>query len=189
MTEHGQGYEDSGRPMTIVTEVWPVAADETGLYLLGQGPRPSLPVMDDAEPHDYAEMELMQAGMWASTKALHSTSWRIDYDKDLGQNYLIVTYLAIIGCADLVRAEWGDDIIAITTEAANAELGNVPTHGATEAPAVRHFDVLFHGLRHLLFLLAHDATVAATMDELWRRHLAEFEPAIARMYDRMHDVA
>jgi hypothetical protein len=79
MTEHGQGYEDSGRPMMVIAEVWPVAADELGLWLLsGDGPRPSLPVMDDAEPFDYAEMELMQAGMWATTKILHSTSWRAD---------------------------------------------------------------------------------------------------------------
>jgi hypothetical protein len=188
MTEHGQGYEDSGRPMTIVTEVWPVAADETGLWLLGDGPRPSLPVMDDAEPHDYAEMELMQAGMWATTKALHSTSWRVDYDKALDRNYLVVTYIAVIDCAGLVREEWPQSR-PITVEVADAELGHVPTHAATEAPAVRHLDVLFHALRHLRFLLAHDATVAATMDELWRRHLAEFEPAIARMYDRMHEVA
>jgi hypothetical protein len=63
MSEHGQGYEDSGRPMMVIAEVWPVAADELGLWLLsGDGPRPSLPVMDDAEPFDYAEMELMQAG-------------------------------------------------------------------------------------------------------------------------------
>jgi hypothetical protein len=34
--------------------------------------------MDDAEPFDYAEMELMQAGMWATTKVLHSTSWRVE---------------------------------------------------------------------------------------------------------------
>jgi len=70
MTEHGQGYEDSGRPMIVVAEVWPVAADELGLWLLsGDGPRPSLPVMDDAEPFDYAEMELMQAGMWAPRRS------------------------------------------------------------------------------------------------------------------------
>jgi hypothetical protein len=63
MIEHGQGYEDSGRPMIVVAEVWPVAADDLGLWLLsGDGPRPSLPVMDDSEPFDYAEMELMQAG-------------------------------------------------------------------------------------------------------------------------------
>jgi hypothetical protein len=93
MTEHGQGYEDSGRPMIVVAEVWPVAADELGLWLLsGDGPRPSLPVMDDSEPFDYAEMELMQAGMWATTKVLHSTSWRVD------RGDLVVTYLAVVGC-------------------------------------------------------------------------------------------
>jgi hypothetical protein len=92
MIEHGQGYEDSGRPMIVIAEVWPVAADELGLWLLsGDGPRPSLPVMDDSEPFDYAEMELMQAGMWATTKILHSTSWRVD------RGDLIVTYLAVVG--------------------------------------------------------------------------------------------
>src|SRR4029453_632940 len=97
MIEHGQGYEDSGRPMMVVAEVWPVAADELGLWLLsGDGPRPSLPVMDDAEPFDYAEMELMQAGMWATTKILHSTSWRG------GHGDLVVTYLAVVGGGGLV---------------------------------------------------------------------------------------
>ena len=56
--------------------------------------------MDDAEPFDYAEMELMQAGMWATTKILHSTSWRVD-----GRD-LVVTYLAVVGCEGLVRARW-----------------------------------------------------------------------------------
>lgn len=189
MTEHGRGYEDSGQPMMVMAEVWPVAADETGLYLLGNGPRPSLPIMDDAEPHDYAEMELMQAGMWATTKALHSTSWRVDHDTTTGQNYLILTYIAAIGCAALVRDEWGDDIIGVTTEAADAELGNVPTHGATEAPVVRHFDVLFHALRHLRFLLNHDATVALALQGQWAEHLTTFEPAIAQMYGKVHESA
>lgn len=188
MTEHGQGYEDRGRPMIVQAEVWPVAADETGLWLLEHGPRPSLPIMDDAEPHDYAEMELMQACMWAGTKALHSTSWRVDHDRSQGCNYMVVTYVAVVACSGLVREEY-PDAIPITSEAADAELGNVPTHGATEAPAVRHFDVLFHALRHLRFLLAHDATVAAALPAVWGEHLASFDPAIARMYERVHGAA
>jgi hypothetical protein len=188
MIEHGQGYQDSGRPMSVMAEVWPVAADETGLWLLGDGPRPSLPVMDDAEPHDYAEMELMQAGMGDATKALHSTSWRVAYDEALDQNYLVVTYIAAVTCSGLVREEW-PEAIPITIEAADAELGRVPTHGPTQAPAVRHFDVLFHALRHLSYLLVNDATLAAALDGNWGEHLAAFAPAIARMYDRVHESA
>ena len=30
MTEHGQGYEDSGRPMMVVAEVWPVPPTNSG---------------------------------------------------------------------------------------------------------------------------------------------------------------
>src|SRR5215216_6715256 len=114
MIEHGQGYEDSGRPMIVIAEVWPVAADELGLWLLsGDGPRPSLPVMDDSEPFDYAEMELMQAGMWATTKVLHSTSWRVD------RGDLIVTYLAVVECEGLVRSRW-PDALPISVKVADA---------------------------------------------------------------------
>jgi hypothetical protein len=188
MTEHGQGYTDSGHPMTVTAEVWPVAADETGLWLLGPGPRPSLPVMDDAEPHDYAEMELMQGCMWAGTRALHSTSWRVSYDRTTDSNYLVVSYVAVVEVAGLVKGEY-PDAIPITLQAADAELGRVPTHSATEAPAVRHFDVLFHALRHLRFLLVTDATLADALPPIWGEQLATFEPAIARMYERVHESA
>lgn len=145
MTEHGQGYEDSGRPMIVIAEVWPVAADELGLWLLsGDGPRPSLPVMDDAEPFDYAEMELMQAGMWATTKILHSTSWRVD------RGDLVVTYLAVVECEGLVRSRW-PDALPISVKVADA-VGQPPTHAAAEPPTVRYIDVLHHALRHLRFL-------------------------------------
>lgn len=187
MIEHGQGYEDSGRPMIVQAEVWPVAADETGLWLLGDRPRPSLPVMSDAEPHDYAEMELMQACMWAATKVLHSTSWRVDHDRTQRCNYMVVTYLAVVACDGLVRGEY-PDAIPITLAAADAELGRVPTHGPTQAPAVRQFDVLFHALRHLRFLLVSDATVAHALPPVWGEHLAALDPAIARMYERIHGV-
>ena len=30
MSEHGQGYEDSGRPMMVIAEVWPVAPTTSG---------------------------------------------------------------------------------------------------------------------------------------------------------------
>jgi hypothetical protein len=184
MSEHGQGYEDSGRPMMVVAEVWPVAADELGLWLLsGDGPRPSLPVMDDAEPFDYAEMELMQAGMWATTKVLHSTSWRVD------RGDLVVTYLAVVGCDGLVRSRW-PDALPISVKVADA-VGQPPTHAAAEPPTVRYIDVLHHALRHLRFLtdpssIGFDAPIARELDETWQRHLTTFEPAIARMYGREH---
>src|SRR5215212_8619522 len=169
MTEHGQGYEDSGRPMIVVAEVWPVAADELGLWLLsGDGPRPSLPVMDDAEPFDYAEMELMQAGMWATTKILHSTSWRAD------RGDLDITYLAVVECEGLVRSRW-PDALPISVKVADA-VGQPPTHGAAEPPTVRYIDVLHHALRHLRFLtdpssIGFDAAIAGELDDTWQQHL------------------
>jgi hypothetical protein len=167
-----------------------VAADEIGLWLLsGDGPRPSLPVMDDSEPFDYAEMELMQAGMWGTTKLLHSTSWRVEHDPDSGRNYLVVTYLAVVGCEGLVRSSW-PDALPISVKIADA-VGQPPTHAAVEPPTVRYIDVLRHALRHLRFLTdpsstGFDATIAGEIDQTWQQHLTSFEPAIAHMYGREH---
>jgi hypothetical protein len=43
-----------------------------------------------------------------------------------------------------------------------------------------------HAIRHLAFLLKTDGTAAAALDDNWRRHLAEFEPALAQMYTERH---
>ena len=179
----------SDRPMVVETEVWPVAADQTGLWLLEPtGAWPCTPVMDDREPYDDARLELIRKQCWAQTRALHSTSWRVEHAASTGRNYLVVTCLAVIDYPGLVRERW-PEAIPITREAADAELGQVPTHGATEAPTVRHFDVLFHALRHLRFLLEHDATVASSLPIAWEAHLAVFDPAIARMYAKVHTAA
>ena len=53
----------------------------------------------------------------------------------------------------------------------------------------RYLDVLFHGLRHLHYLAQTDATNAAAMGELWRRHLEPFEAALAGMYSEPHRAA
>jgi len=61
-------------------------------------------------------------------------------------------------------------------------------HSRTQAeclpPVVRHVDVLLHALRHLRFLLDHDAAARAVLNEYWRRHLVAFAPALAGMYER-----
>jgi hypothetical protein len=179
----------SDRPMVVEAEVWPVAADKVGLWLLEPtGAWPCEPVADDREPHDDARLELIRKQAWSDTLALHSTSWRVEYNEDTDRNYLRVTYLAAIDCGGLVREAW-PEAVAITTAAADAELGRVPTHSPVEAPAVRHFDVLFHALRHLRFLLVSDATVADALTGDWGEHLAAFEPAIARMYSQAHGAA
>ena len=66
-------------PMTTRVEVWPVAADELGIWLISGDDawRPDLPVMADNEPHFDVELELASHHAKDSTTLLHSTSWRV----------------------------------------------------------------------------------------------------------------
>jgi hypothetical protein len=170
-------------PMTVVTEVWPLAADQTGIWLLApEGPWPSEPIPADSEPHVAAELELIQHTVnLGDVAALHSTSWRTEGTS------VVLTYVAVIRCAGLVLTDW-PQARPVTTDLAR-HVGRPPTHGPLDPPAPRYVDVLYHALRHLAFLLPRDATVAAALPGVWGGHLAEFSPWIARMYDRVHQTA
>jgi hypothetical protein len=168
-------------PMTVHAEVWPIAADDQGLWLVSgeDAWRPGLPVMGDDEIHAVVEGILTEHDALDDVVLLHSTSWRPD---TWG---LMLTYVAIVQCPGSVRASWPDakPISPLLVHAT----GRPPTHGATEAPLPRWSDVLLHSLRHLAFLLENDATAAAVMDEHWRRHLSVLEPALAGLYSEVHD--
>src|SRR4051794_7222248 len=114
--------------MAVWVEVWPVAADQIGIWLLsGQDAwRPALPVPADSEPH--AEVELEIAGHDASPGAnlLHSTSWRVDGPR------VILTYIAVVEVSGLVRDEW-PEALPIDLDLAEA-VGRPPTNAANEAP-------------------------------------------------------
>jgi len=170
----------SEQPMTVTVEVWPVSADETGIWLLSpDGPWPSPPVMADSEPHLAVELELIQHTVSLIDVALlHSTSWRTE------GTAVILTYVAVVRCPGLVRSTWPD---ARPVGWPLAEhVGRPPTHAPTEPPAPRYIDVLMHGLRHLRFLLDYDATSAEALNGTWRQHLETLEPALSTMYDRTH---
>jgi hypothetical protein len=170
-------------PMTVVTEVWPLAADQTGIWLLApEGPWPSEPIPADSEPHMAAELELIQHTVnLADVAVLHSTSWRTEHTS------AILTYAAAIRVAGLVLDSW-PGARPISLELAN-HVGRPPTHGPLDPPAPRYVDVLYHALRHLRFLLVTDATVAAALTEAWGVHLAELQPSIAEMYSEVHQPA
>lgn len=180
MSEHGMPRSERERPMTVTVEVWPVAADETGIWLLSpDGPWLSPPVMADSEPHEAVELELIQHTVSLGDVAvLHSTSWRAE------GTAAVLTYVAVVRCPGLVRESWPD---ARPVSLGLAEhVGRPPTHAPVEPPAPRYVDVLIHAIRHLRFLLTTDATVAAALTEDWGVHLAQFEPAIAKMYGSLH---
>lgn len=168
-------------PMTVYVELWPVAADQEGLWLVsGRGPwRPTLPVPADSEPHAEVELLLRAHGIGeADVPLLHSTSWRLDAP------HLLLTYLAVVRRPGFVRENWpgAEPISPRLLEV----VGKPPTHDAAEPPLVRDLDVLAHALRHAAFLRDNDATAAAVLDEHWRTHLATLRPALAGMYDEKH---
>lgn len=166
--------------MSVLVEGWVVAADRAGIWLVsGSDAWRTAHVPSDSGPHFELELELFEHGIVRGQVALmHSTSWRADGP------HLIVTYMVVLKADDYIRATW-PGAQPITTRAA-AAVGRPTTHAPAEPPEPSDFHVLMHGLRHLKYLLDHDATSAAALGALWREHLAPFEPALAQMYSELH---
>jgi hypothetical protein len=162
--------------MGITVEVWPVAADEAGIWLLSGGDALRWgPVMADGDVHYEAETLLRGFGIdLADVAVIHSTSWRPDGPA------VVLTYMAVVTIGGYALETWPD--AAPITAALPAAVGKAPPHGAAEVPVPRWVDVPLHGLRHLAFLKDHDAEVAAALDANWRRHLAPLEPALFTMF-------
>lgn len=168
-------------PMATWVEVWPVAADKRGIWLVsGVGAwNPALPVAADSSPHAEVELLLAENGALTDATLIHATSWRHDPPRQVD------SYMVILDThGDYVRARWPQ--AAPVDLWLPVEVGRPSTHAANEPPAPRHVDVLLHGLRHLRFLRDEDGTAAAAMSEDWRRHLDAFTPALACMYSDVH---
>lgn len=184
--------------MGVMIEAWPVAADQTSIWLLSgrDAWRPGQRLPADTTVH--AEVELLLAGNGVDPAAvrgmrdishlvaLHSTSWR-----QIPGN-VQMTYMAVIELDGLVREHWPEAMPV--TELLPQAVGKPFVHGAVEVPQPRRVDVLLHalrdlawGLEHLKFLDAEDATVTAALSDHWRRALAPFRPALSNMY-RQHDI-
>lgn len=181
-----------GEPMTVVAEVWPVAADETGLWLLSGGDalRAGHVVPADGDVDHEIQMLLWRIGITpGDTMAKHSTSWRPDGTS------IILTYVAAVECPDFARATW-PEATPITLELAEA-VGKPPTHAANEPPVPRVIDVLFHGLGHFKYLISvppgrtlpRNGEMAAALKPPWPEHLEPFEETLAGMYSQRHRAA
>jgi hypothetical protein len=161
--------------MNVVVEVWACAADELGIWLVGDDAWRSAPIASDGEPH--FEVELLLAGRGAvSPVLLHSTSWRPDGPT------VVLTYVAVLPCAGLVLDEWP------TAQPVSVDLlpavGKPYAHGAAEVPVPRYIDVLHHALRHLTYVVGTDATAREALAGHWMCHLATLRPTLAGMYEK-----
>jgi hypothetical protein len=161
--------------MGLVVEVWPVAADPAGIWMLsGSDAWRSDRVPADSEPHFEVEMLLYRRAC-PGAALLHSTSWRVDGP------HCVLTYMAVVDLPDLVLDTW--QTARPVSPGLLPALGNPPAHGPAEPPAPRHLDVLMHGLRHLRFLLDTDAVAREALGGEWPQHLTSFTPALAGMYE------
>ena len=164
--------------MGITVEVWPLAADDAGIWLVSGGDALRWgPVMADGDVHYEAETLLRGFGVALDqVPVIHSTSWRPH-----GQA-VVLTYMAVVRVPGYVLETWPD--AAPVTAALPAAVRKAPAHGAAEVPVPRVVDVLLHGIRHLKFLAGPegDAETAAALDATWLRHLAPLRPALAEMF-------
>lgn len=160
--------------MNVVVEVWPLAADEAGIWLLDRDAWRSAPIPADSEPHFEVELTMAEHGLH-DVALLHSTSWRPDGPS------VVLTYVAAVHVAGPVRAEWS------AAEPVPADLlpvvGNPLPHGAAEAPVPRYIDVLHHAIRHLCFLADTDAAARQALVGYWPTYLEHLAPALAGMYE------
>ena len=175
--------------MTVTVEVWPLAADETGIWLVSDGDAWRFgPVEAASDVHYEAELLLFGHDIDPGdavfirlpdaprAEVIHSTSWRPDGPT------IVLTYMAVVKAGGYVRERWPAAVPV--TAALPAAIGKAPPHGAASVPVPRVADVVLHGIRHLAFLAGPegDAETAAALDENGLRHLAPLRPALAQMF-------
>lgn len=166
--------------MNVQVELWPVAADDAGVWLLsGKAPLLSAPIPQDSDPH--YEVEWLLGRLWplsGGVSLVHSTSWRPDGP------HVVLTYVAVIDTPAPVLSDWSGaaPISALLLES----VGPMPTNAAHDAPRPRHIDVLVHAVRHLRFLQEFDATAADALPPAWDAHLAKLRPSLAGLYSIPH---
>jgi hypothetical protein len=167
-------------PMPVWIEVWPLAADQTGIWLLSGNDawRPTLAVPSDGDVHDEVEALLWEhkgeRTDHLDTIMIHSTSWRQD------RCGLVVTYVVVVDTESNVLDEWRH------AQPIHPDLwdmvGKPTPHRPTDPPLPSYIHVLQHAIRHLAFLLDTDEINGGALSLPWRRHLAKIKPAIAGMY-------
>jgi hypothetical protein len=162
--------------LPVQVEVWPIAADEVGLWLLsGNAPWVSGNVPLSSRVHAEVEAVLREHDVsvpWQ--RYIHSTSWHEDDDA------LRVTYVVVVEPRGLVAEQW-TEALPITPEMA-ITVGPAQAGPALAPPTPRRIDVLLHGMRHLAHLLDTDASAQGAIGTDCQRHLATFAPVLASMY-------
>jgi hypothetical protein len=171
-----------GEPMTARVEIWPLAADENGIWLLSGGDAwRTGPIPADSEPLFEVKLLVSEYDSRMKLDVIHSTSWRVDGPA------VILTWIGIARSNGLVIDQW-PHALPVTPELYE-KVGKPITHAADEPPTPRDIDVLIHAVRHLRFLRDTDESARAAMTNAWLQHLSSWEPALSGMYSEPHVVA
>ena len=171
-----------GEPMTVRVEIWPLAADDNGIWLVsGRDAWRTGPIPADSDPLFEAKLLAGMHDPQMQLDLIHGTSCRVDSPS------VILTHVSIARADGLVVEQW-PGALPVTTELFE-KVGKPITHAANEPPTPRDIDVLLHAVRHLRFLRDTDESAREVMTEAWLRHLSIWEPALSRMYSEPHVVS
>jgi hypothetical protein len=179
----GDLFGDPGL-LHVTAEVWAVAADEAGLWLVSPGgPWASLPIVRGDGPHDAAIRELQTRGLYRRGMLVHQSSSRTDGPAQ------VTTWMALVPGREPVPARFPDarPVSPVLAEIA----GPPPTHAPDELPVFALWHVLAHGLRELWRLGQTNATLRRAMDEQspsLREHLGSsaWQDVFRTMYAQEH---
>ena len=168
-------------------EVWPLAADESGVWLIS-GPEPwrsREPVPATVDPHAEA-WALLQHTERVRALLLHSPSWRYEAHRHapLRGPRVVLSYVAVLPCsrdAGTVRLLW-PDARPVDPEAVLGATGPAPSWVGPDSPEPLRVHVLTHAVRHLAFLAATDSTVRELLPDVWLDYLAGATPSLAGQY-------
>jgi hypothetical protein len=168
-----------GEHMGVVLELYTLAVDATGIYMINDGGQAWRTGRIDADTDVFAELELLayeyEPGL--ALPIIHGTSNRQDGP------HMVHTFVAVAETAPFVQfvlARW-PDAMPLTPQGA-AEVGPAIPHASNARPYPRDADVLLHAVRHLRFLRDTDDGAREDMSLHLRRHLTAFEPVLNRMY-------
>jgi hypothetical protein len=168
-------------PMSVFAEVWPVAADAAGIWLVTGDRLISDAVGSDNDPWDEGKALLNRHEVTdlGSLVYFHGTSNRPDRGK------WIVAHVAVVEGGESVRARF-PHALPITSDLMDY-VGKPFPHGPTTAPIPRDIDVLLHACAHLSYLVGTNsdfraALIAAGSGGDWLRELSRIEARLAEMY-------
>lgn len=164
--------------MVVVAEVWPIAADEAGIWLLtgADGALQSGPVTAALGVHRTVEQLLAEFGVREDITMLHGTSSRDEVTRE------VQTHIAVIQCDGLVLDQWPG---ARPVTVAGAEhVGRPLPHSPAGPPTPRAWDVLLHAIRHVAHQRLTNDDDAAQLQGHWATHLPAWDSTLAVMYRR-----